>query len=104
VTPKDVIGFRAPYLAKGAGLYAVLKRNAFRYDTSGVSRSDAWPERIDGVWRFNLAMLRIAGSGRGTLSMDYNFLATSRRKIRWPRPEFRIGLSAENCKVERVDA
>jgi peptidoglycan/xylan/chitin deacetylase (PgdA/CDA1 family) len=76
VTPKDVIGFRAPYLAKSAGLYAVRKRNAFRYDTSGVSRSDAWPERIDGVWRFNLAMLRIAGSGRGTLSMDYNFLAS----------------------------
>jgi hypothetical protein len=74
VTPKDVVGFRAPYLAKSAGLYTVLKNNGFRYDTSGVARSDAWPERIDGVWRFNLAMLRIAGSGRGTLSMDYNFL------------------------------
>jgi hypothetical protein len=74
VTPKDIVGFRAPYLAKSPGLYTVLKRHGFRYDTSGVARSDAWPERIDGVWRFNLAMLRIAGSGRGTLSMDYNFL------------------------------
>jgi hypothetical protein len=26
------------------------------------------------VWRFNLASLRIAGSGKHTLSMDYNFL------------------------------
>ena len=72
-TPKDVIGFRAPYLAKSAGLYAVLKTNGFRYDTSGVAPAGAWPQRIDGVWRFNLAMLRIAGSGKGTLSMDYNF-------------------------------
>src|SRR5262245_11024057 len=31
-------------------------------------------------------------------------LATSRRKIRWFRPEFRIGLSAENCKAERAGA
>ena len=66
-------GFRAPYLAKSPGLYPVLKSNGFRYDTSGVGQSDAWPEKIDGVWRFNLARLRIAGSGKGTLSMDYNF-------------------------------
>jgi peptidoglycan/xylan/chitin deacetylase (PgdA/CDA1 family) len=71
--PSDVIGFRAPYLARSAGLYTALKVNGFRYDTSGVAQSDAWPERIDGTWRFNLAMLRIAGSGKGTLSMDYNF-------------------------------
>jgi peptidoglycan/xylan/chitin deacetylase (PgdA/CDA1 family) len=69
----EVIGFRAPYLAKSAGLYPVLKNSGFRYDTSGVAVADAWPERIDGIWRFNLAMLRIAGSGKGTLSMDYNF-------------------------------
>jgi peptidoglycan/xylan/chitin deacetylase (PgdA/CDA1 family) len=71
--PSDVVGFRAPYLARSPGLYTALRSNGFRYDTSGVAPSDAWPERIDGVWRFNLAMLRIAGSGKGTLSMDYNF-------------------------------
>src|SRR5262249_25571602 len=27
----DVIGFRAPYLAKGAGLYGALKAHGFRY-------------------------------------------------------------------------
>jgi hypothetical protein len=73
IVPAQVIGFRAPYLAKGPGLYAALKTNGFRYDTSGVGRSDEWPQKIDGVWRFNLAMLKIAGSGKGTLSMDYNF-------------------------------
>ena len=29
-------------------------------------------------------------------------LATSRRKIRWLWPEFRIGWLAKNCKVERI--
>jgi len=70
-----VIGFRAPYLATGPGLYTVLKSNAFRYDASRDGAADEWPERIDGIWRFNLARLRIAGSGRSTLSMDYNFFA-----------------------------
>lgn len=69
----DIVGFRAPYLATSAGLYAVLKARKFRYDTSADSAADAWPEKIDGVWRFNLARLKLASSGRATLSMDYNF-------------------------------
>jgi hypothetical protein len=83
--PTDVVGFRAPYLAKGAGLYGALKANGFRYDTSGVGRADAWPEKIDAIWRFNLAMLRIQGSGRGTLSMDYNFFVAQLRAASDPR-------------------
>ena len=73
-TPKDIVGFRAPYLAHGAGLYATLAARGLRYDTSGTSPSHAWPEKRDGIWRFNLAGIRLAGSGRATLSMDYNFL------------------------------
>ncbi|MDT3685076.1 MAG: polysaccharide deacetylase family protein [Pseudorhodoplanes sp.] len=69
----DIVGFRAPYLATSAGLYAVLKERKFRYDTSGNSAADAWPDKIDGVWRFNLARLKLANSSRATLSMDYNF-------------------------------
>jgi hypothetical protein len=83
--PTEVIGFRAPYLAKGAGLYGALRSNGFRYDTSGVGHADDWPERIDGIWRFNLAMLRIAGSGKGTLSMDYNFFVAHSRAVNDPR-------------------
>jgi hypothetical protein len=80
-SPKDVIGFRAPYLAKGAGLYGALRSNGFRYDTSGTGHADAWPEKIDGIWRFNLAMLKVRGRGRNTLSMDYNlFMAQLRAK------------------------
>ena len=80
-----MIGFRAPYLAKSPGLYTALKNNGFRYDTSGVGKSDAWPEKIDGIWRFNLAMLRIAGSGKGTLSMDYNFFVAQSGAAADPR-------------------
>jgi peptidoglycan/xylan/chitin deacetylase (PgdA/CDA1 family) len=81
----DVIGFRAPYLAKGAGLYSALRASGFRYDTSGVGHADAWPEKVDGLWRFNLAMLRIQGLGRGTLSMDYNFFVAQARAAYDPR-------------------
>jgi len=69
----EVSGFRAPYLATSGGLYSVLRDRKFRYDTSGNSAADAWPEKIDGVWRFNLARLKLASSSRVTLSMDYNF-------------------------------
>jgi hypothetical protein len=89
VSPKDVIGFRAPYLAKGAGLYRALRANGFRYDTSGTGYADAWPEKIDGIWRFNLAMLKVQGtgpgSGRSTLSMDYNLFMAQLRAHADPR-------------------
>ncbi|MFZ5691100.1 MAG: hypothetical protein ACOY5F_07565 [Pseudomonadota bacterium] len=73
-TSKDIAGFRAPYLAHSAGLYATLAQRGFRYDTSGTMPAQAWPEKRDGIWRFNLAEIKLAGSGRATLSMDYNFL------------------------------
>ena len=78
-------GFRAPYLAAGAGLYAALKGGGFRYDASRSSPATAWPEKIDGLWRFNLAPLRISGSGRRALSMDYNFFVAQSRAIPDPR-------------------
>jgi peptidoglycan/xylan/chitin deacetylase (PgdA/CDA1 family) len=69
-----IVGFRAPYLSRSSGLYVALQQHRFRYDASGVGDADSWPEKRDGLWRFNLANLRIAGSGKYTLSMDYNFL------------------------------
>ncbi|HEY7457444.1 MAG TPA: polysaccharide deacetylase family protein [Xanthobacteraceae bacterium] len=70
----EIRGFRAPYLSRSPGLYQAEREFGFRYDASGVGEAAAWPEKKDGIWRFNLASLRIAGSGRFTLSMDYNFL------------------------------
>lgn len=74
VGPKDLAGFRAPYLAHSPGLYVALAERGFRYDTSGTAPYHVWPEKRDGIWRFNLAEIRLSGSGRPTLSMDYNFL------------------------------
>jgi peptidoglycan/xylan/chitin deacetylase (PgdA/CDA1 family) len=85
VSPAKIVGFRAPYLATGAGLYEALRHDGFRYDTSGISFPDQWPLRRDGLWRFNLAQLRIAGLGRATLSMDYNFSVAQSRGRTEPR-------------------
>jgi peptidoglycan/xylan/chitin deacetylase (PgdA/CDA1 family) len=85
VPPAKIVGFRAPYLAAGAGLYEALRRDGFRYDTSGISFPDQWPLKRDGLWRFNLAQLRIAGLGRATLSMDYNFSVAQSRGRTDPR-------------------
>jgi len=81
----QVVGFRAPYLATSAGLYSALRANRFRYDASRESPADAWPEKVDGIWRFNLVPLRIRGSGRRVLSMDYNFFVAHSRAHTDPR-------------------
>jgi peptidoglycan/xylan/chitin deacetylase (PgdA/CDA1 family) len=72
----QVIGFRAPYLDSSPGLYTVLKDNGFRYDTSSENPSDAWPSKTGGIWRFNLARLKIHEQRKTTLSMDYNFFVS----------------------------
>jgi hypothetical protein len=70
---EEAVGFRAPYLDTTPGLYVVLRENKFRYDTSSDHDSTDWPKKQNGIWRFNLADLKIAGTGKPTLSMDYNF-------------------------------
>jgi peptidoglycan/xylan/chitin deacetylase (PgdA/CDA1 family) len=69
----EVAGFRAPYLDYSRGLYPALQDNGFRYDTSGDSKADAWPDKTDGLWRFNLAEIGLHGINKHLLSMDYNF-------------------------------
>ncbi|MEM8689040.1 MAG: hypothetical protein AAGF81_17045 [Pseudomonadota bacterium] len=66
-------GHRAPLLGLGSGLFKALKAKGYGYDTSRVARPGYWPKQIGGVWNFPLAYVRIAGSRRHTLSMDYNF-------------------------------
>lgn len=73
-TKKEVIGFRAPLLGVSAGLWPTLKKMGFRYDTSKTSPSNYWPKKNSyGTWNFPLAELRIAGTAKRVLSMDYNF-------------------------------
>ncbi|MBC7693313.1 MAG: hypothetical protein H7222_16230 [Methylotenera sp.] len=71
---KDIVGFRAPLLAFSPGLYPTLAANHYRYDTSKIADTHYWPEKnSNGIWNFPLASLPIVGSGKWTLSMDYNF-------------------------------
>jgi hypothetical protein len=97
---RRVQGFRAPYLAAGPGLYGALKASGFRYDASRVSPADAWPEKVDGLWRFNLAPLRISGSRRATLSMDFNFFMAQSRARHEPSQQ---GLYGEQMLVTYLD-
>lgn len=77
----DIAGFRAPYLAVNADLYKILKSNHFRYDASSIGYPTDWPTKQAGLWQFNLVRLKIAGTDKKTISMDYNFyLAQSHAK------------------------
>jgi len=80
MNPNEVHGFRAPLLETSDGLWATLKDKGFTYDCSWREDPKKWPKRrrINGVteyWSYPLAELRIAGSGKKVLSMDYNFYA-----------------------------
>jgi peptidoglycan/xylan/chitin deacetylase (PgdA/CDA1 family) len=71
--PETIRGFRAPLLGHNDAMYQALAAHRYSYDTSKTSPPGYWPERRDGIWNFPLAELRIAGTGKRTLSMDYNF-------------------------------
>ncbi|MDB4946875.1 MAG: putative secreted protein [Labilithrix sp.] len=72
-TNDEIKGFRAPQLGTSPGLYKVLAKRGFTYDTSKTATPNHWPTKEGGVWNFPLAQLRIVGTGKSTLSMDYNF-------------------------------
>jgi hypothetical protein len=84
-----IVGERTPCLeGDRSALYGMLAEHGFRYDTSNIGGL-RWPRRMaNGLWDIPLQNLRMAGSGRWVLSMDYNFYeaqsgaspaATSRR-------------------------
>lgn len=71
---KEIVGFRAPVLGVSNGLWPSLVQNGFKYDTSKVNYTWYWPKKDKyGIWQFPLADVQIAGTGKRTLSMDYNF-------------------------------
>lgn len=83
----SIVGFRAPQLGINSSLYQVLKDTHYRYDTSKTANANYWPAKksSDEPWNFPLAMLRIAGTGKRTLSMDYNFYFADSAAL--PKPE-----------------
>lgn len=71
---ENVKGFRAPLLGVGSGLWPALKEHQFSYDCSKIAPPNYWPEKMgNGLWNLPLAELKIAGTAKRTLSMDYNF-------------------------------
>jgi hypothetical protein len=85
-----VLGFRAPLLGTGNGIAVgkALKTHAFHYDTSKPKEMGHWPKKIDGIWDFPLAGLRIVGSNKKTLSMDYNFYVAQSNAQTGPSSKF----------------
>jgi hypothetical protein len=70
----SIVGFRAPYLDRSAGLYPALKSLGYRYDTSYAADYRLWPKKnAYGLWQFPLFELTIVGNGSKSISMDYNF-------------------------------
>jgi hypothetical protein len=77
----EVKGFRAPQLGQNPALYQVLADEGFHYDTSKVGTMNYWPEKRNGVWNYPLAAVRIAGTAKKTISMDYNFYIAQSRAL-----------------------
>lgn len=67
-----IIGFRAPYLSAGDGLYAALAEHGFAYDASAVSDGPQPPDTGGAVTRFALPMIPEGPNARPVIAMDYN--------------------------------
>lgn len=70
---RDITGFRAPQLGRNQGMYNALPQFGIQYDTSNTGKPNAWPKKLGSLWYFPLASIPVAGTGRKTLAMDYNF-------------------------------
>jgi peptidoglycan/xylan/chitin deacetylase (PgdA/CDA1 family) len=85
----EVVGFRAPQLGVGTGLWGAMQDNSFMYDCSRVDKMSYWPtKKINGIWDFPLVGLTIAGTTKKTLSMDYNFYVGQSKGVDGPASKF----------------
>lgn len=82
LSDKDIVGVRAPYLAVNEALWPAMRDLKFRYDTSGSGEMTIWPQKNPvGIWRINVPIIEMAGTGKRIIGMDYNFyLAQSNGK------------------------
>ena len=82
----SIVGFRAPYLDRSAGLYPALKSLGYRYDTSDSADYRLWPKKnAYGLWQFPLFELTIVGNGSKSISMDYNFFVHQSKDKKNPK-------------------
>lgn len=84
-TKADITGFRAPQLGITPGLFPTLKKFNFQYDTSKVNKPDYWPEKDNwGGWNIPLARIKMAGTSKSTLSMDFNWFVSQTGGVEVP--------------------
>lgn len=69
---EEIVGFRAPYLSTGPGLFQALAAAGLRYDASTVSRGPVLPRAKGGLVRFSLPLVPEGPAGRPLIAMDYN--------------------------------
>lgn len=80
---KNIRGFRAPLLGVNENTFKVMMDQGFTYDASGMDYSGMergrynWPYKTkDGRWNFPLQGIKLAGTGKKTVTMDYNILVS----------------------------
>ncbi|HET9657527.1 MAG TPA: hypothetical protein VFP72_19405 [Kineosporiaceae bacterium] len=72
-TSVEVRGARTPCLeGRVTPLSTAEQQAGFRYDASRTGQL-RWPAKSGGLWEFPLPSIRLAGTGRSVLAMDYNF-------------------------------
>lgn len=82
----EIVGFRAPYLSTGPGLFSALAERGFSYDASTVSRGPAMPHG-DRPVRFSLPMIAEGPRGRPVIAMDYNLFVRHSGGIERENPD-----------------
>jgi hypothetical protein len=73
----EIRGIRAPLLGVNSDYFKALKAAGYNYDTSQISGPSRWPY-IDenGLWMFPLQAVHLAGTGKKTITMDYNVMVS----------------------------
>ena len=95
--PLPMTGFRAPFFQPGPGLYPALNAFGFRYDASGMAAADAWPQKVDGTWRYRTGLIKIpALNNRVTLAVDYNLFVAQSQSIGQPVRNDRVGFDPKH--------
>jgi peptidoglycan/xylan/chitin deacetylase (PgdA/CDA1 family) len=105
---KKIRGFRAPLLGVNGELYQALSKSGYTYDASSMDYSGLergrynWPYKSrDGRWNFPLQGIKLAGTGKKTVTMDYNILVSQCNN------EFKgsgATISCKNIDAERLKA
>jgi hypothetical protein len=73
---KEVVGFRAPNLEKNSYVWPVMAKYGYKYEAGNPGKSNEWPTNVDGIWRFILPAIKLQGTSKFPLAMDYNIYVT----------------------------